>query len=166
MSDSLSVKLVGTNALLSRLTRLQQQYSPENPAVQVALKKAAMLIIAQAKLNLRSRGMVDSGRLINSLRFEFFKPENLDPEGGGTGIRVGSFGVPYAAIHEFGGTFTPAMKRAMFASLAARGKLGQPYTPKGVVQNGVFIARPYMRTAYETHKQAIIDMINKAYQEG
>ena len=161
MTDSMTVKVKGIDALLERLSIMQDRLKPNSPAMEIALKKVGLIVVSQAKLNLRARGMVDSGRLINSLRFEFFKPDS----GEGTGFRIGSFGVPYAALNEFGGPFRPDMRRAMFASLRATGRIDRGYQPKGVIQGGSYIARPFLRTAYATHRETLIKIILDAVKE-
>lgn len=164
MSISLTVQLKGSQALIDRIAAMQARLQPDNPSTKIALQKAALLLVAQAKLNLRAKGMIDTGRLINSIKWEFYRPVNLSPDGDGIGMRVGSFGVPYAAINEFGGVFRPDMRRAMFASLRSRGRLNKDYASKGVIVGGRYRSRPYMRSSYETHRERIQELIFEALQ--
>lgn len=106
------------------------------------------MIAARAKFNIRRQGIVDTGRLLNSIRFEFFS------EGDVAGIRIGSFGVPYAAMHEFGGRFTERQRRAMFYWMRRRGGPERP--SKGVIRGGHFRARPYLRPAVIESREFII----------
>ncbi|NCY21575.1 hypothetical protein EBX31_06430 [bacterium] len=68
----------------------------------VGKKKAALIEIgvglaARMKKNYLASGLrIRTGNLINSIRWELFSSRGIE------GVSVGSFGVPYAAIHEFG----------------------------------------------------------------
>jgi len=54
-------------------------------------------LAARMKKNYLASGLrIRTGNLINSLRWELFASKGIE------GVSVGSFGVPYAAIHEFG----------------------------------------------------------------
>jgi phage gpG-like protein len=135
-------------------TRLKK-FSPDDPRMKEAMIRIGILIESQAKINVRRQGIIDTGRLVNSIRHEFYREENK------VGVRVGSFGVPYAALHEFGGPFTDRQRRAMFASLKERGKLGpkRAKVDKDVASGGRFRARPYLRPALATHKNRIIAIL-------
>lgn len=128
--------------------------------MKAALTRAAILIITQAKLNVRRKRIVDTGRLLNSLRYEFIRPT----EGSDIRLLIGSFGVPYAAIHEFGGVFTDRQRRAMFANLRDQGKLGNSKN-KGVIKGKRFGKRPYLTPAYRKHRERVIDLITQAFEE-
>ncbi len=168
MADGQSCRIYGlamaTNVPLESLSfeierRIRARIAslgPDSPRLREGLLRIGLLIEAEAKLNIRRKGIIDTGRLINSIRHELFKEKSA------AGVRVGSFGVPYAAIHEFGGPFTDAQRRAMFASLRDRGKLGPSRTPgKGVIQGNRFIARPYLRPAVNKNRGRIIDIVRE-----
>lgn len=125
-----------------------------------ALLRIGLLVEAEAKLNIRRKGIIDTGRLFNSIRHELYRRgPNI------TGVRIGSFGVPYAAMHEFGGPFTSQQRRAMFASLRDRGKLGPVRQPgKGIIRGNTFTARPFLRPAVEKHKARIVDIIRSLFR--
>jgi len=142
-----------------RILRRIQKFSPDDPRLLQALIRIGITLEAEAKLNIRRKGIIDTGRLFNSIRYELYKGKDR------VGVRVGSFGVPYAALHEFGGPFTDRQRRAMFASLRDRGKLGGNYTPKGVVQGGRFIGRPYLTSALEAKKGRILDIIRDVFKK-
>lgn len=131
------------------------RFEPDSPQLREALLRIGFLLEAEAKLNARRQGIIDTGRLINSIRSQFYRRANS------VGITVGSFGVPYAAMHEFGGPFTDRQRRAMFASLRDRGKLGprSVRVSKGIIQGNRFVARPYLRPALQKHRGRILDII-------
>lgn len=63
-----------------------------SPKGQEMLHRIGMLVVAQTKLNIRQQGLIDQGGLLNSIRYEITSE----------GLEVGSYGVPYAATHEYG----------------------------------------------------------------
>jgi phage gpG-like protein len=136
-----------------RLQRRLKKLDPDSPQTKEALLRIGILIESEAKFNVRRKQIVDTGRLLNSIRHELYR--NKDK----AGVRVGSFGLPYAAMHEFGGPFTDRQRRAMFASLRASGKLRRDRVSKGVIRGNTFIARPFLRPAVEKHKPRIVDIV-------
>ena len=142
-----------------RIAQRMASFSPKDPKLKEAMLRIGFIVEAQAKLNIRRHGAIDTGRLFNSIRSEFYT------KGTRVGIKVGSFGVPYASMNEFGGTFSDQQRRAMFAALRDRGKLGPGKgVDKGVVQGGRFMARPYLRPAIMTHRNRIIDIIRGLFR--
>jgi hypothetical protein len=134
------------------------KFEPNSPELKAALYRIGFLIEAEAKLNIRRQGAIDTGRLINSVQTTVYQ------QGSRAGVRVGPRGVPYAAMNEFGGPFTDRQRRAMFASLRERGKLGRAYAPKGVIVGGRYRERPYMRPAVLKHKRRIIEIIRDLFK--
>ena len=131
---------------------------PDSPEMRAALYRIGFLLEAEAKLNIRRAGAIDTGRLLNSVVTTLFRKRDS------VGVQTGPRGVPYAAITEFGGPFTDVQRRAMFASLRERGKLGRPYSPKGVIAGGRYRERPYLRPAVLKHKRRIIEIIRDLYR--
>lgn len=150
---------------LSKLSTVMQQriqerlaaFQPHDPRFRATMSRIGFLLETQIKENIRRKKIIDQGGLLNSIRFEIFQ------EGTRAGVRVGSFGVPYAAIHEFGGQWTPQMRRAMFAKLRKSGRLKESRN-KNVVQNSRIIARPYLRPAVEKHRTRVIQMLRDLLQ--
>lgn len=119
------------------------------------LTRIALQVQALAKLNIQRWGMIDTGTLLNSIRYEFFSTAKS------AGVEIGSYGVPYAAIHHFGGAFTAEMRKAMFASLKARGsKVTRP--SKGFAKKGRFPPRPFLTKALVQSRSMIIDTLRAA----
>ncbi len=143
------------NELIARLQVRVTESAPNSPKLKEALTRIGLYVTASAKIEARRQGIIDSGRLINSLRYEFFQIGEVQ------GIHVGSFGVPYAAIHEFGGTFTDAMRKAMFANIAKRGRKGKP--SKNIIVGNRFKARPYLRPSIVKSRLFIIDTLRAAF---
>lgn len=142
--------------IIGRMNVLAKSLSPGSPAINQALLRIAMMVIAKAKINVRRHRMVDTGRLINSLRWEFYR------QGDTEGVYIGSFGVRYAAMNEFGGEVSERQRRAMFAALGSR-KIRLP--SKGVIRKSGagwrWKPRPYLRPALKESQQYIIETIRE-----
>lgn len=90
--ESEKLAMVLTQRIQRRLDRL----STNNPQMKAALLRIGHLIEGEAKQNIRQAKLIDTSRLINSIRhFVLLKGDISE-------LTVGSFGVPYAAVHEFG----------------------------------------------------------------
>lgn len=157
------VSISGDGIVLSRLVKLAGDLSPDSPALKAGLGKIALVIAARAKANIQSQRIIDQGHLLNSIAYQFYRPSST-----GVGIQVGSFGVPYAAINEFGGPVTERMRRAMFASMRRRGIM-QPNAAKnarrnskGVITGNIWRARPYLTPAFEASLDMVIDTLADA----
>jgi phage gpG-like protein len=156
-----TVPLTGLGAELQRrIAARMRRVEPNSAELRETMLRIGFILEAQTKLNIRRQGIIDTGRLFNSIRSEFYQRDSR------VGIRVGSFGVPYAALHEFGGPFTDRQRRAMFQSLKDRGKLvrGRRGQDKNVVQGGRFLARPYLMPAVRTHTPRILELIRELFR--
>jgi phage gpG-like protein len=115
-----------------------------------------MLISGKAKLNIRRQKMIDTGRLYNSLRWEFKK------EGSVSSISIGSFGVIYAAMNEFGGEISEKQRRAMFAAMAKRRVTRPPKYPRVIESKSgklYWRPRPYLTPAVLETQDEIVKII-------
>jgi len=149
MSISFKIRARNLENILKKLGDNQLEISArDNPAGKAALIKSANLIINQAKLNIRSWGLIDTGRLLNSLRYEFYRPENKDS----LGVRIGSFGVPYAAVWEFGFHGTVAVRGHTRMGNNVRAHSRKMSVPK----------KPYLLPAYEANKLRVRQLITEA----
>lgn len=146
-----------SEGLMARLRARAAGLSPSSPELKKAFGAIGLMVTARARMNIRRKGIIDTGRLLNSMRFEMFS------EGDVAGIRAGSFGVPYAAMHEFGGKFTERQRRAMFWNLGRRGGPKRP--SKGVVRGGHFRARPYLRPAVAESRAFILAALRSVMGE-
>ena len=172
------------NNLVNRMQKRVAALAPDNPELKKAFIGVGLLVSAEAKLNVRRHRMIDTGRLINSLRHEFFR------EGTTSGVRVGSFGVPYAANHEFGFKGIVSVKghnvraymretnvrtqivvkesakaKAHTRSILKKTKVEvKEHTVRGHERLMKVEARPYLRPAVEKHGTFIIDTLRQALQ--
>lgn len=111
-----------------------------------AFRKLAEDVVTEAKVNIdpsRSGLHNRTGMLRNSISLRRFY--QLEPGGEGVAvIGAGNKGVPYAAIHEYGGTIKPKVQKYL------RFKIGERWITKKVV---VIPARPYLQPAVDVKTQ-------------
>lgn len=142
--------------IIGRMNVLAKNLSPGSPQITETLLRVAMMVIAKAKVNVRRHRMVDSGRLMNSLRWEFYRQGDTD------GVYIGSFGVKYAAMNEFGGEVSERQRRAMFASFGRR-TVKLP-SKRIITKSGSgwrWKPRPYLRPALKESQQYIMETIRE-----
>lgn len=106
------------------------------------LKKAFLdignLIATQAKVNITRQGLIDSGLMRERTEAKFIEPGLM---------HIGVFGLPYARIHEFGGTITPknvqwlTIPTKPFKNLTARGVPGLFFVQKSANKAFLFQKR-------------------------
>ena len=127
-------------------------------SIEKALFKAGILITAQAKMNLRNQGMVETRALLKSLGFR------IDKSGTEMNLVVGSFDNDYAHINEFGSNnITDRVRRAMFAQLRNSSIPKRP--GKGVMNGNMFRQRPFIRPALVGHRQQTMAFLRDALRE-
>jgi phage gpG-like protein len=170
-----------TDKIISRIKSRIERTQPKNPALLRSLHRVGLLISNQAKLNIRTRKLIDFGHLLNSI---FYK---IQDTANGPELLVGSFGIPYARIHEFGGIIRPVRARALaiplrkeFRNIPPRtldlfvlkrggkvflarkngGKLDILYVLKDQVR---IPARPYLRPALVRHREKILDILAEGF---
>ena len=145
---------IETNAkeVLKRISEKNAAFKPDSPALVKALTEIGLRVTAIAKLKATNQRIIDSGNLRARIGYEFFKEGNI------SGIRIGVFGVRYAAINEFGGRVTPGMIRAIFAI-----KKGKKYKPKGIIKDMYWKPRPFLRPAFVSNRAYITDRIAEAF---
>lgn len=164
-------------AISRELQRLAQEVSPDSRTMQILLIRIANKIVNDAKKNVAQVLVMRSGKLRRSIGFKL-------REGG---VDIGSFGVPYANIHEFGGRITPKgrkfltipQERAFIGRSALNfdlsfGRLdGKPYlftkqktAAYRLVRQVTIPARPYLRPAFEENEEFAIDLIRRTLISG
>lgn len=99
----------GTRRDFKKLIKTMSVATASPIALERALHRIGMLVSGGAKIN----APVDLGHLRNSI----FYRVDMNKEGGGV-VTIGSKGVPYAAIHEFGGIIRPMNSRALTIPIA------------------------------------------------
>lgn len=150
------------NDLTARIQNRIQKLKPGNDELRKAFTRIGILISSDAKLNVRKHGLIDTGRLINSLRYE------LKQNGDNLRLIIGSFGVPYAAVHEFGykGNVNISGHRRLMVQA-----FGKPVDQREIEvrPHSRFMnirQRPFLRPAVRKHASTAIDIIREVMRNG
>jgi len=151
MADEISMGQLGMTIQARILDRLKV-FNPGDPKLKETLLRIGLTLETQIKLNIRSQRLIDTGRLLNSIRHKFFT------EGGVSGVTVGSFGVPYASVHEFGYNGPQNVRGHIRTVTQAFGKPIEPtsYPVAGFTRQMRIPARPYMRPALDKQRNSIL----------
>jgi len=121
------------SALTDVLQKLEKVSDPKGR--ETILKAGASVIHANAVINIEAQGLIDTSKLINSIKIHKLTPDYAD---------VGSAGVVYAAIHEFGGIIKPLTSDFLYFYSEQHGSI--------IKKRMVTIpARPYLRPAVDEH---------------
>lgn len=154
------------------LARLAKKLAPDSKAMQVTLIRVANKIVNDAKRNVANVLTMRSGLLRRSIGFRLTDK----------GVDIGSFGVVYARIHEFGGKIVP--KRRKFLTIpqerafVGRSALnfdldyglldGKPYlftkqkkAAYRLVRQVTIPARPYLRPAFRQNEDFAVELITE-----
>lgn len=147
------VKIGGLATILEqRISARLKQFAPGSPPFAAALHRIGIMVQREAIQNIRRKHIVDTGALMNSIQYRLYGA------GAVAGVAIGSYGVPYAAAHEFGfdGMVTV---RPVKARTSAFGKPTKPYIVPPYVRNQHTWARPYLGPAVRTMQAKIIEIL-------
>lgn len=135
--------------VIKRIANLRKDTAPDSAKVQQALLRIGTTLESEIKLYIRRRGLIDTGRLLNSIHYRTKQTT------AGGGVEVGSYGVPYAAFWEFGFRGIQNVRSSTRTS-----RLGKTYGVRAhtrlVNQDA---SRNYIRPALNRQRQYIINMI-------
>ena len=147
-----------TDSLVKRIATRLNRVGPNDPNMKAALTRIGLIVSSETILNIRRADLIDTGRLINSIRYELFQ------DGSRVGINVGSFGVPYAVVHEFGyngvvqvPTHTRTISKAFGRNIAPVSFQVSPHSRSVNIK-----AKWFLRNAVRRHKEYVIDTIRAA----
>lgn len=144
-----------TSALIAKVTEMARAITAGSVDIRNAMIKIGMYVEALTKTNVRRQGLIDTGRLINSIRYELMHRGSVE------GVNIGSFNVPYAAAHEFGVDKIETVRAHQRTISEA---FGYAIDPR-VIQirehtRSMFIeARPYLRPAIKQATPFIVDTL-------
>lgn len=141
--------------LQRRITARLSAFQPGDPRLKEALLRIGILLESEIKLNIRRNRLIDTGNLLNSIRYQLFQRGEVQ------GVTVGSYGVPYAAVHEFGFTGTQNVRAHERQVNQAFGRSIRPTTAsvRSFSRNVNIRARPYVRPAMRKHGQRITEIL-------
>lgn len=148
---------MSTSRLIARLERIQANYNPTSQEMKMALTRIGSVLQAEMRLNIGRHKMIDRGRLLNSIKYE------IEQSGDTAFLSVGSYGIRYAAMNEFGGAMSRAQVRAMFVALREQnGKVKR--AGKGIITvnpdgTAWWRERPFIRPAIIKHREFMLDML-------
>jgi len=148
------------DSIIAKISKKISALAPGSENIRRALTLIGIRVQADTALNIRRRGLIDKGRLINSIRYELYN------QGGKAGVKVGSFGVPYAAVHEFGFSGSVNIRSYQRTMTTVFGRLVDPRKVTiGAHSRKMRIpARPYLRPAVRANTNYIIDQMRRALQ--
>ena len=142
-----------------RLNEMIKNAQPDSLALRTALTRIGTRLITRAQYNIQRGGdppsgkpIVDTGNLRKSIRYEFFRTSD------NFGIKFGSFGVPYAAVHEFG-------FRGIVNVKAHTRMVRGSSEPSNVRAHSRFMnirARPYLRPAISYQVDDLLQILQEA----
>lgn len=147
------MKITITENIKEVIKRYNEQGDEIRKGLPIQMYSALTVLEAAIKQNIRIRSglRVRSGSLLNSIQKEVYT-ENGNVKG-----KIGPENIPYAAIHEYGGTI-PARRVEPRHTQALRwlGKEGQFLFSKGHdIPATVIPARPYLQPAFDDHVDEI-----------
>lgn len=147
---------INTKELLARLSARQNAMKTNSPQLNEAFLRIGLQIQTHARINATKQGVVDTGTLRQQINYKFFN------DGNQSGVMIGVFGIPYAAINEFGGTVTRQMLKAMFAANRNRPKRDSKNIIKMTGDSGTWKKRPYLIPAFRSQKRFITNQLATA----
>lgn len=136
--------------LLKRLNKKIDAFKSDSPEMQTAMLTIGALLRTQTILNIREQKLIDRGHLINSINFKTFK------RGNNYGVAVGSFGIRYAAVHEFGFNGRVVVKSH------TRTRDGKSFNVQPHERMMNIKARSYLRPAVTKNTTQILNLIREA----
>jgi len=125
-----------------------KKYNFDDPEAEKRLTRIGLLLKSQTELNIRRRKLILDGNLFNSIDYKITR------SGDTAKIEYGSFGVSYAAIHEFG--FQGPVTIRQHERLS---RLGNSHTVKQHSRDVNITARPYIRPALVAHRDKILSIL-------
>lgn len=142
--------------LTARLLQMQMAFKTTDEAFKRMVTTVGLLARNSIIMQIRKKKIIDTGALINSIRFTVNNEDETKAN-----VAVGSYGVVYAAINEFGGSFGDAQRKAMWAALRRRYGSNIPQRNKNVIQGKTFRARPFLRPGIEQARPAVMRTIRQ-----
>jgi hypothetical protein len=136
-----------TEVLVSRLRERMKSFNSGSKEMQLAGVRIGLLLENQVKINIRQRKLIKTGYLLNSIS------HRLLSRGDSLEVQVGSFGVTYAKVHEFGFDGQVDVKEHK--------RLGRPVRAHS--RHMKIIARPYVRPALEKQSKNIVNILRQIF---
>lgn len=143
-----------TSRIRKRIERIRGSFNTKSPEFKKAILSIGLMLENRMILQYRQKGpRVITGRLINSLRHEIKESKDIIT------IIAGSFGVPYAPVHEFGGTFNIQGHTRKAHSRTVKGQVQQVREHFVGAHSRTYTARPFVRPAFQASRGDIINIL-------
>jgi phage gpG-like protein len=110
--------------------------------------RIALLLENQTKINIRRRGLVDTGALLNSITSSVVRLKSDEAR-----IEWGSVGVMYAAVHEFG------LRGTINIPSHTRTRSGNTHNVRSHSRQVNFRERPYIRPSLVMQRRKILQIL-------
>lgn len=146
-----------TSLLIRRLKKLSDNASGNSPKMREALTYIGTTLEARMRFNAENKRLRRTGNLINSIRYQLFR-SGADK----AGVMVGSWGVPYAAVHEFGFDGIVQVPSHTVASHTRRGRVVREHARSAYSRRMVVRKRPYIRPAVRDFRDRIYEILRAA----
>ena len=131
---------------------------PNSAKIRQAFLRIGSVLQAQMRTNVTGQGLIDTGNLRARILYRVTQTKDSAV------LEVGSFGVPYAAIHEFGykgPQSVPAHQRFMSIAFGRAMKNPRKVDISAHIRQQNIPARPYVRPALQKHQNFILDIIRQ-----
>jgi phage gpG-like protein len=122
--------------------------------MKTALTTIGTILEARMRLNAEDQRLRRTGNLINSIRYQLFRGT-----GQRAGVMVGSWGVPYAAVHEFGFRGTVIVPAHSVSSHERRGRVVREHKRASYSRKVNIRRRPYIRPAVRELRDRIYEIL-------
>lgn len=159
---TMKITIEGMDEVIAKLSQIKHGVEE---ASEEAVKAGALVVEINGKLNLDKQGLRGrTGDLINS-----YHVHRSGIKKGKAFAEVGSEGVIYARIHEFGGVILPKRAKVLHWKTDERSSTGHFKHKEGegedvFAMKSVIPARPYHRPAIDEHKSEIKDAMVEVLQ--
>lgn len=155
------VKIKNLSTILEqRIAARLSHLGPQDPKIKEALMRIGIMIETEAKYNIRRHHLIDTGTLLNSIKYLLFQKGKI------AGVQVGSWGVPYAAAHEFGFSGPVSIPSHSRTQVTAFGRRipARPVTVSAHTRFMRIREKPYLRPAVKKTQSKIMDIIRGVYR--
>lgn len=147
--------------LEQRIAARLSVFKSDDPRIPEVLTRIGAMVERQAKIHVRRQHLIDTGTLFNSIKYRLLAKSNNV-----SAVEVGSYGVPYAAAHEFGFDGIVNVRSFTRQQVTAFGRRipAKPVTVAAHTRAMHVRKRPYLRPALTDTREKIIDLIRSLYR--
>lgn len=152
---------MSADSIIKRIEKMQSMADPSSDKMRQALTRIGTVLQAEMRINIGRQKLIDTGNLLNSIKYYVLQTRESAK------LDVGSYGVPYAAVHEFGfrgSVSVPAHQRFMKKAFGRNMKNPREVDISAHIRRVDIPSRPYVKPALIKHRQFIIDLIRSVGQ--